>query len=122
MNSPTYEEIKAKTLYAYVGNGRYLDDGVYCVLEEVRVYDRLFKLYGVNLSIGTHGLEISPQFGLDPDHVHEWVRTGKAYLTKNIDRALNEYFQYMTELYKREERTLLSECAAEMLKESGGGA
>lgn len=117
----TYEQVKQKTLYAYVGNGCHLDGGVYCVLEEVRTRYRLFKLYGVNLTIGSQGLEVSPQFGLDPDHVHEWVRTGKAYLTKNIDRALNEYFQYMAELYKQEERTLLSECAAELLKESGGG-
>ena len=114
-----YEAIKAKTLYAYVGVGRHMIDGVFCVTEEVRVYSRLFKLFGVNLALlNSRGWEISKECSLDPDHVHEWVQAGKAYLTRDIDRALNDYCQYMTQVWKREERMLVPSYA-ETIGESG---
>lgn len=106
-----YEEIKNKTLYAYVGVGKHMDGGIYCVLDEIRVYDRLFRLRGVNINIESDGLVISPLFDLDADHVHEWVREGRAYLTRAIDRALFDYLQFMEALYKREQKRLVREYA-----------
>lgn len=100
MTTLTYEEVKAKTLYAYVGNGRYLGQGVFCVTQEVKVYDRPFKLYGVELARTYHNLDltISSEYSLDPDHLHEWVSEGKAHLTKDVDGAVNDYLQYMRQL------------------------
>ena len=114
-----YEAIKAKTLYAYVGVGRHMIDGVFCVTEEVRVYSRLFKLFGVNLALlNSRGWLISNERSLDPDYVREWVPAGKPQQTRDIARAVPDDCPYMTPLWKREERMLVPSYA-ETIGESG---